>query len=87
MNVMGARQQDLRSLARQARRLPSPEMARAIRRAAGVSQEAIANEIGVSRQSVAFWESGARRPSTNHLGVYLRALDVLEEESGGRPAA
>lgn len=78
---------DLRTMVRQARRLPPPEMAKAIRRAAGVSQEAIANEIGVSRQTIAFWESGARRPSTSHLSAYLRALNMLEEESGGRPAA
>lgn len=40
------------------KRLPSPEVARAIRRAAGVSQEGLAGALGVSRQAVGYWEAG-----------------------------
>jgi DNA-binding transcriptional regulator YiaG len=77
----------LRSLVRQVRRVPDPAIARAIRKGAGVSQAAVAAEVGVTRQAIALWESGARRPSGAHIDAYAAALAVLQEEIDGRPAA
>lgn len=44
-------------------RLPAPSQARIVRIAAGVSQERLAAELGVSRRSVARWETGASQPT------------------------
>jgi DNA-binding transcriptional regulator YiaG len=66
--------------ARQARRLPTPELARAIRRNADVSQERMANELGVHRVTVARWEAGQRRPRGQLLQAYAALLDALQRE-------
>ena len=39
----------------------------ALRRAAGLSQEALAEQVGVSRQAIGKWESGASPVSYTHL--------------------
>ena len=43
------------------------------RKAAGYSQEALANELGVSRQAVSKWERGEASPDTDNL-IALAAL-------------
>lgn len=48
---------------------------RALRLERGLSQEALAERMEVSRQAVTKWESGAARPSTEKL---LRLSQVLE---------
>lgn len=64
---------------RELRRLPPPRVARAVRLAAGVSQVAMARELGVHRMTVARWEDGTRRPQ-GELGLrYLHLLDQLRE--------
>ncbi len=43
------------------------EHLRELRTKAGYSQEALAEELGVSRQAVSKWESGTANPDINHL--------------------
>jgi transcriptional regulator with XRE-family HTH domain len=66
-----------------ARRLVSPKLARAIRLAAGVSQEAVAEELGVHRVSVARWESGERSPRGRVLLRYAGLLRRLQVAASG----
>lgn len=61
---------------RSRRNLPSPELCRTLRVAAGASQADLAEILGVHRETVSRWERGERRPSGEHL---LRYLEVLEE--------
>lgn len=63
---------------RSVRALPSPEHARAIRRAAGVTQVRLAEEIGVTRATINRWESGERRPRGRLLLAYAEALAAIE---------
>ena len=64
------------------RRQTRPERARAVRVAAGVSQESIARTLGVNRESIARWESGERRPRGEVLRRYAELLDKLEQAAG-----
>lgn len=66
---------------RRARRLPPPQLAKAIRMAAGVSQQRLADELGVHRVSVARWELGQRRPRGRLLVSYGALLDQLQQET------
>lgn len=61
-----------------------------LRKERGLSQEDLANEVGVSRQAVQKWESGAAQPSLDKLtalakyfGVTLDWLVNGEEAQGG----
>jgi transcriptional regulator with XRE-family HTH domain len=67
---------------RTARRLPPPALARAIRDAAGVSQQQIADELGVNRVSVARWELGERIPRGELRLRYVVLLEGLREVAG-----
>jgi DNA-binding XRE family transcriptional regulator len=51
--------------------------ARAARRAAMIGTGEIAEAAGVSRQSVAAWESGRAVPSAPHALAYARALAAV----------
>jgi transcriptional regulator with XRE-family HTH domain len=64
------------------RDLPPPEMRRALRRAAGASLEDVARVVGVTRQAVALWESGAREPRGENLNSYADVLRMFREEVG-----
>lgn len=55
-----------------------PRVAKAIREAAGISQQRIADELGVHRVSVARWESGERRPVGEIAGRYFALLDGIQ---------
>ncbi|MEU0253274.1 helix-turn-helix transcriptional regulator [Streptomyces sp. NPDC006184] len=57
--------------------LPAPEERRAIRQAAGLSQGELAEAIGVTRQAISNWESGARTPKGSHLERYVTAIRTL----------
>ncbi len=59
--------------------LPPPARCKALREAAGLSQQEVAEAVGVTRQAVGHWETGARRPSGPILGRYVEALRVLED--------
>lgn len=67
---------------KQARRLPPPAIARGIRDAAGVSQQQVADELGVNRVSVARWELGVRVPRGELRLRYVELLDELREAAG-----
>ena len=69
---------------RHVRRLPPPTLARAIRKAAEVSQERMADELGVHRVTVARWEAGQRRPRGRLLHAYVALLDALQQETHHR---
>ena len=46
------------------------------RRAAGLSQEALAEELGVSRQAVSKWERSESSPDTDNLIALAALYDV-----------
>lgn len=64
---------------RATRALPAPQVARAIRRSAGVSQARLATELGVTRATIARWESAARSPRGDLRVRYATALSDLQE--------
>jgi DNA-binding transcriptional regulator YiaG len=59
-----------------------PSLAKAIREAAGVSQQQVAAELGVHRVSVARWEGGVRSPRGPLRTAYVDLLRQLQEVSG-----
>lgn len=67
-----------------ARRLlrASPDTARALRRQACLTQQDVADALGVSRAAIARWEAGKRLPRS-HLAV--RYLAFLRAAGGDRP--
>lgn len=66
--------------ARLRRGLPDPPIRRMLRVRAGIAQQAIADEIGCSREEVSRWESGERNPGGRLLLPYVRVLDRLAGE-------
>lgn len=61
------------------------ERIKALRRRAGLSQEQVAEQVGVSRQAVAKWEAGQSAPSTENLRKLVQVLQVGLEERPGSP--
>lgn len=61
------------------RELPEPNVCRAIRLASGLTQGELAEAIGVTRQAVTQWESGARSPRGRHLDAYAEAIATLRD--------
>ena len=51
-----------------------------LRRAAGLSQEELAERLNVSRQAVSKWENGSADPSTTNLLAVAKLYDVPAEE-------
>ncbi len=72
----------LREKVQAQRRLPSPEVRRALRVDAGVSQEDIARAVGVRRETVSKWETGQRTPRGQLLIDYVEALRALQDGAG-----
>lgn len=70
-------QSPLERLARARKSLPTPEVRRAIREAAGVSQPEMAKALGVSTATVSRWESGLVVPSSSIVVDYVDALNML----------
>jgi DNA-binding transcriptional regulator YiaG len=62
------------------RQLPSARILKGIREMAGVSQQRLADELGVHRVSVARWEIGTRRPHGELRDAYLSLLEQLRVE-------
>lgn len=56
------------------------EQIRGLRQQRGLSQEALADRLEVSRQAVAKWERGAANPSTTNLIALSRIFGVSLEE-------
>lgn len=57
-----------------------PEKLYELRKAAGLSQEELAEKLGVSRQAVSKWESGAAQPELAKLGELSRIFGVSVDE-------
>ena len=47
-----------------------------LRRAAGLSQETLAERVGVSRQAIGKWENGAALPGLDNLQALAATLGV-----------
>ena len=62
---------------REASKLPTPEIARLIRFAAGVTQAEMADELGVHRVTFARWEAGTRVPSRKSRAAWNQQLVAL----------
>ena len=54
------------------------------RKRAGLSQEALAEKLNVSRQAVSKWETGAAEPSTTNLLALAKLYGVSADELLGR---
>ena len=61
-----------------------------LRRKAGLSQEELANLVGVTRQAVQKWESGASKPDLDNItalaGYFQVSLDYLIAGREAEPA-
>jgi DNA-binding transcriptional regulator YiaG len=79
MAIASARTIGLAAQVRAARKLPPPSIARAIRHEAGVSQQQVADELGVNRVTVARWELGERAPRGELRLRYIALLDELQQ--------
>jgi transcriptional regulator with XRE-family HTH domain len=67
---------------REARRtLPSPALCRELRLQAQLSQQDIADALGVHRESVSRWERGERSPRGDLLLNYVDVLRSLASQS------
>ncbi len=60
------------------RSLPPPSLRRALRESAGLTQEDVAGSVGVRRESVSRWETGARTPRGSTLVAYAELLEALK---------
>ncbi len=49
------------------------------RKKLGLSQDALAEKIGVSRQAISKWETGAAQPELDKLAVLARTFDVTAD--------
>lgn len=70
---------NLAELVKARRDLPAPKMRRALREAAGVSQDAVAEAVGVHRMTVQRWESGRCEPTPDHVVAYAAILRDLAQ--------
>lgn len=61
--------------------LPEPAERRALRVRSGLTQQTIANIVGVSRHAISQWESGARRAPRDPRAFrkYVEVLQTLRE--------
>jgi len=71
---------DLIAEVRALRQLPPPQLAREIRRAAGVSRDRLADELGVHVITLARWERGMSRPQRRYRHRYAELLAALAAE-------
>lgn len=71
---------DLLNEVRLSRGLPTPELARAIRRNAGVGRTRMATALSVHPITVARWERGTRTPQGELRLRYARLLDELQSQ-------
>lgn len=56
------------------------ETIKAHRTRCGMSQELLAEKLGVSRQAVSKWETGTAEPSTSNLLALAKAFGIPPEE-------
>lgn len=60
-----------------------PVTARAVRLRAGLTQDEIAERVGVTRYAICAYERGRRHPSLINAVAYQRVLDELIEARNG----
>lgn len=65
---------------RTAKRLRSPQVAKAIRLGAGVSLRRLAIEVGVSPAALLAWEEGRYKPRGSNRVIYIDLLEALSRE-------
>lgn len=61
------------------RDLPAPDERRALRVRAGLSQQELAEIVGVTNGAISHWETGNRRPQGDLLDRYVEALNALRK--------
>ncbi|MET9950468.1 sigma factor-like helix-turn-helix DNA-binding protein [Streptomyces sp. NPDC006339] len=66
--------------------LPSPKERRRLREALSLSEEQVAETLGVTRATVRSWETGRSAPRGRKREAYARLLGVHEEPTTPRPA-
>jgi DNA-binding transcriptional regulator YiaG len=66
--------------ARARKSLPAPSARRLLREQAGLSQQDVADAIGVTPAAVSYWETGTREPRAAHLPRYLEILQRCARE-------
>ena len=66
-------------------RLPAPTRRRLLREELGLSQEAVASAVGVSRACVSRWGAGKRGPASRWITRYAEVLEQLAAELRTRP--
>ncbi|MEU0213948.1 helix-turn-helix transcriptional regulator [Streptomyces sp. NPDC006265] len=59
--------------------LPPPHVRQQLRLAAGLTQQEVADAVGVKRLAVARWELGQTHPRRPHRAVYMHLLKRLAE--------
>ena len=59
--------------------LPEPAELRSLREAAGLSQQELADAMGVTRAAISHWETGVRSPRGEMRHRYMSAVRVLRE--------
>ncbi len=47
-----------------------------IRKDAGISQDTLAKELGVSKSCISAWENGTRNPGSEHLLSYIKLFNL-----------
>ena len=62
----------------ESKRLPSPSVARELRKDSGLSQSEMASLAGVTRQSIWAWESGLAEPRGSNRQRYAEVLTELK---------
>ncbi|WP_424217721.1 helix-turn-helix domain-containing protein (plasmid) [Streptomyces sp. BI20] len=63
--------------------LPAPAARARLRKAAKLTQEQVAEALGVTRYQVIRWERGTAEPRQPHLAAYRRLLDGLAARHPG----
>ncbi len=59
--------------------LPAPAARRALREEAGLSQQDLADALGVKRETISRWERDERHPRGRYLLAYVELLRELRE--------
>lgn len=72
---------ELLAIVKDRRDLPPPPMRAALRKSAGLSQDAVGAAVGATRQAVNHWEKGTRFPRPRHLHAYAELLRSLARGS------
>lgn len=50
-----------------------------IRQEAGLSQDSLAKELGVSKSCISAWENGTRNPGGQHLLSYMKLFNLEDD--------